>query len=144
MTAVDTNILVYAHRLESPWHDSAAATLRELAEGISPWAIPWPCVHEFVAVVTNARIFRTPTPLRRALDDVDVWLESPSLRMLGEPDLYWSHFREVATRGAVSGAMVHDGRVAAICRAHGVSELLTADRDFSRFGSLKVRNPLAV
>lgn len=43
-----------------------------------------------------------------------------------------------------TGAMVHDGRIAALCLHHGVSELWTADRDFSRFATLAVRNPLVV
>jgi predicted nucleic acid-binding protein len=38
--------------------------------------------------------------------------------------------------------MIHDARIAAICIQYGVSELWTADRDFSRFAGLKTRNPL--
>jgi predicted nucleic acid-binding protein len=33
-------------------------------------------------------------------------------------------------------------RVAAICRSNGVREIWTADRDYSRFSGLPVRNPL--
>lgn len=51
MIAVDTNLLVYAHREDSPWHESALRKIRELAEGHAAWAIPWPCVHEFLAIV---------------------------------------------------------------------------------------------
>jgi len=61
--AVDTNILVYAHREDADWHDAAYARLAELAEGRASWAIPWPCVHEFLAIVTHPRIFSPPTPL---------------------------------------------------------------------------------
>jgi predicted nucleic acid-binding protein len=32
--------------------------------------------------------------------------------------------------------------VAALCRQHGVRELWSADRDFSRFVGLAVKNPL--
>ena len=34
-------------------------------------------------------------------------------------------------------------RIAAICIAHGVEELLTRDRDFSLFPELRTRNPIA-
>jgi hypothetical protein len=44
----------------------------------------------------------------------------------------------------VAGAKVHDARIAALCLSHGVAELWTADRDFSRFPSLTTRNPLIV
>ena len=65
MIAVDTNILVYAHRQDSEWHPSAARVIRGLAEGTSAWAIPWPCVHEFLAVATHPRIFRRRRRSRR-------------------------------------------------------------------------------
>ena len=63
MIAVDSNVLVYAHREDSDWHDPAYACLLELAEGRDPWAIPWPCLHEFLAIVTHPRIYSPSTPL---------------------------------------------------------------------------------
>ncbi|MBU6367113.1 MAG: PIN domain-containing protein [Gemmatimonadetes bacterium] len=142
MIALDTNLLVYAHRADSPWHGPAAAVVAELAEGSAPWAIPWPCLHEFLAIATHPRIFSPPTPLDRAIDQVAAWMESPSLRLLGESPGYWGTFRDMALAGKVTGPMVHDGRVAALCVDHGVAELWSADRDFNRFPGLTVRNPL--
>lgn len=80
MKAVDTNILVHAHRADSPHHSPAREALRGLVESGLRWGVPWPCVH--------------------------------------------------------------DARIAAICLAHGVDELLTADRDFSYFPDLRTTNPL--
>ena len=48
----------------------------------------------------------------------------------------------VDTNLLVQGAIVHDARVAALCRYHGVRVLWSADRDFSRFPGLAVINPL--
>lgn len=143
MTAVDTNILVYAHREDSPWHGLAAATLISLAESPKPWAIPWPCVHEFFSITTHPRIFKPPTPADRVLADLETWFESPSLQLIGETDRYWEILRQTLRTSTAAGPMVHDARIAAICRAHGVTTLLTADRDFSRYG-IAVRNPLRV
>jgi uncharacterized protein len=140
--AVDTNILVYAHRADSPWHALAQQVVRDLATGSAPWGIPWPCVHEFLAISTHPRIFAPPTPLAQALDQVEAWFESPSLVMLGESPSYWATFRELALTGRLAGPVMHDGRVAALCRDHGVRELWSADRDFGRFPALTVRNPL--
>lgn len=142
MIAVDTNILVYAHREDSPWHAPAAERIRAAAEGRSAWAIPWPCVLEFLAIVTHPRIYQPPTPLPAAVEQVDAWLESPSVVLLAEPEGHWPRLRATLTTGRVAGPMVHDARVAAICAAHDVSELWTADRDFGRFPGLPVRNPL--
>lgn len=142
MIAVDTNVLVHASRRESPWHAVAAVCVRELSEAPAAWAIPWPCVHEFLAVVTHPRVFDPPTPLDRALDQVDAWIESPSLTLLGAGPGYWAHLRELALGGRIDGPRFHDAHVAALCLANGVRELWSADRDFARFPTLRIRNPL--
>lgn len=142
MIAVDTNLLVYAHREDSSWHDAAYARIAELAEGRAPWAIPWPCVHEFLAIVTHPKIYAPPTPLAAATDQVDAWLESPSLTLLAEAEGYWTELAPLMQEGRIAGPQVHDARVAALCRLHGVKELWTADRDFGRFPGLACRNPL--
>jgi len=140
--AVDTNILVYAHREDSVWHDAAYACMTELAQGRDAWAIPWPCVHEFLAIVTHPRIYTPPTPLERALDQVQAWTESPSLVLLCEAEDHWQHLRALLRSARASGAKVHDARVAALCVANEITELWTADRDFSHFPRLRTRNPL--
>ncbi len=143
MIAVDSNLLVYSHREDSPWHDSAYGCIAELAEGQAPWAIPWPCIHEFLAIVTHPRIYDPPTPLKIAISQVDAWMESPSLLLLSESEDYWLQLQSLLQSGKVCGPQVHDARIAALCSYHGVAELWTADRDFGRFPKLKVRNPLA-
>jgi toxin-antitoxin system PIN domain toxin len=140
--AVDTNLLVFAHREDSPWHEAAYARLAELAAGRAAWAIPWPCLHEFLAIVTHPRIYLPPTPLATALDQVEAWVESPSLVLLAEPEGYWQEVRAVLETGRITGPQIHDARIAAICRIYGVQELWSADRDFNRFPGLPVRNPL--
>ena len=142
MIAVDTNILVYAHRQDSPWHTAAFARLTRLAQGRAAWAIPWPCVHEFLAIVTHPQIYNPPTPLNRAIEQVEAWLEAPNLVLLSEGENYWPELRTALTAGRVAGPQVHDARVVALCRLHGIDELWTADRDFGRFPGLKVIHPL--
>lgn len=142
MIAVDTNILVAAHREDSGWHEPAYAAVAALAEAAAPWAIPWPCVHEFLAIATHQRIFSPPSPLPAALAQVDAWMESPSLVLLTESSEHWRSLRASLDRALATGPLVHDARIAALCRQHGVTELWTADRDFSRFPELTVRNPL--
>ena len=142
MIALDTNILVYAHREESEWHERAAATVAGLAESAGEWAIPWPCLHEFLAIVTHPRVFRTPTPLDLAVGQVDAWLEAPSLVVLSENGQYLESFRDILLSSRVAGPRVHDARVAALCVSHGIREIWSADRDFSMFHQVKLHNPL--
>lgn len=142
MIAVDTNILVYAHREDAPFHTAANRCVSGLAESRAAWAIPWPCLHEFLAIVTHPRIFRPPTPLAGALDQVDAWLESPSLVLLAESEQHWSTLCATAVASQVTGPRIHDARVAALCLQHGIRELWSVDRDFGRFAELPVTNPL--
>jgi toxin-antitoxin system PIN domain toxin len=143
MIALDTNILVYAHRRDSEFHAEAAGQLRGLAEGRSAWAIPWPCLHEFFAITTHPRIYDPPSTRDQAVAQMEAWLASPTLSLLGEPADYWGELKALLSAGKVVGTMVHDARIAALCAAHGVRELWSADRDFGRFGkAVVVRNPL--
>lgn len=142
MIAVDTNILVYAHRADSAWHERAAGVVRELAEGPDTWAIPWPCLHEFLSIVTHPRIYRPPSPVDRATRQVEAWLASPALTLLTESPEHWRSLREIVEAGRVTGPKVHDARIAALCIQHGVRELWSADRDFSGMLGLVTRNPL--
>jgi hypothetical protein len=141
--ALDTNLLVDARREELPEHRAAVALLTRLAEGDEPWALAWPCVYEFLRVVTHPRVFNPPTPVERALDDLESLLASPSLVMIGEGPAHAGHLRRMVEGGGAVGNLVHDAHIAALAVEHGVTELWTADRDFARFPGLRIRNPIA-
>lgn len=134
MIAIDTNILVYAHRVEMPLHLLALGRLRDLVEGSAPWALPAFCIGEFVRVVTHPRTFHPPTDLETALAFIDHVLGSPSARILLPGAMFPAFFAEACRSGAVQGNLAFDAQVVAVCREHGVVEILTEDRDFARFG----------
>jgi toxin-antitoxin system PIN domain toxin len=140
---LDTNILIYAEIRSSAHHERAVTLLTELAEGSLPWSIPWPCVYEFLRVVTHPRVYHPPLPLAVALRDLGRVLDSPSLVMLHETESHAEIMKRVLEESGVSGNLIHDAHIAALCLENGVSELLTGDRDFTRFGSLTVRNPFS-
>jgi len=138
--AVDTNVLVYAEIVSSIHNEAARRLLTILAEGPVPWAIPWPCVYEFLRVVTHPRVFSPPVPVDLALSDLAQILASPTLVLLSETDRHAEVMQDVVKDSGVTGNLLHDAHIAALCIEHGVSELLTGDRDFSRF-PLPVTNP---
>ena len=143
MIAVDTNILVYAHRQESSYHQQANAALRALAEGAQTWAIPWPCVYEFLSVVTNPRIWKDAASLpAQAWQQISGWAQSPTNVLLSETEDFLSVLERFVQRPRIRGGVVHDARIAALCITHGVEMLLSADRDFALFPELSVHNPL--
>lgn len=143
MIAFDTNILVHARRRGSPHFAAANALLGRWAEGEEAWALAWVSVYEFLRIVTHPRVFSPPTRTETALEDLDSLLASPSLVMLGEGPAHFSHLRRTLTEGGAAGNLVHDAHIAALALEHGVREIWTTDRDFSRFPGLRVRNPFA-
>jgi uncharacterized protein len=140
--ALDTNVLVYAHRRDSPWHEAAKTAVADLAHARARWVIPWPCLHEFFGIVTHPRIYVPPSTAVQAIEQVEAWLASPTLELIGEDVGYWDVLRDLLLAGHVMGPRVHDARIAALCQFHGIRELWTADRDFSRFPDLVTVNPL--
>lgn len=142
MIAVDTNLLVYAHRPEFPHHGRAAEVLRGLAEAPATWAVPFHALVEFAATVSHPRMFLHPSPPRAVRAQIDAWLASSSLRVLYDGPPLLARWLELAEAAQIGGPLHHDARIAAVCLAHGVTELWSADRDYLRFPALRVRNPL--
>ena len=141
MIALDTNILVYSRREEAPHHRKARSLLTAFAEGDDPWALPWPCVYEYLRVITHPRVFDPPTRLNDALEDLESLLSSPSLSLLGEGPAHVSRLLDTVDAGDATGNLVHDAHIAALVLEHGARELWTTDRDFRRFPGVTIRNP---
>lgn len=139
MIAIDTNVLVYAHREEMPQHAPGLAALTALAEGDAPWALPVFVVNEFLRVVTHQRVFPTPSSRSVALGVIEALLASPTARLLHPGRRYMQLLGDALAEGDARGNLVLDAAIVALCREHGVDEILTADLDFRRFGSIKVR-----
>ena len=142
MIAVDTNILVYAHREECEFYDAAVSCLASLAEGVQPWGIPVSCLHEFLSVVTNPKVFVPASTTDQALTQVDAWLASPHASVLHSGQQHWAVLSDLGRHAKLKGGQFHDARIAAICLENAVNVLWTADRDFGRFKTLKTVNPL--
>lgn len=139
MIAVDTNILVYAHREESPQHARALDALRALAEGDEPWALPVFVLGEFLRVVTHARIFDPPSTRSNAVDAVEALLASPTVRVLHPGDRFWTLLRAALEEAGGTGNLVLDAEIVAVAREHGVTTILSEDKDFRRFPSIGLR-----
>lgn len=142
MIAIDTNILLYAHVPSFAQHPRALAALERLANSGAQWAVPWPCAHEFCAVITNRKWRADALDAAGAVAILRSWERAPNFRFLGASLRHLAHFSQTLLLSQAVGGQIHDARIVAICLDHEVSELWTADRDFSRFPGLRTRNPL--
>ena len=136
MIAVDTNVLVYAHRPELPQHEAAASRLVALGESPARWAIPVFCLGEFIRVITHPKLFNPPHSAREACEALSRLLASPSVTVLSPGVGYPELLAEAIREGNTVGNLVFGAQIVALCREHGVSRLLTEDRDFDRFRGL--------
>jgi predicted nucleic acid-binding protein len=91
----------------------AKEILKEFPEGEQPWALPWPCIYEFIRVVTHPRVFDPPTDLESALDDLDSLLQSPSLTLLREGPRHSVFTQRLLRSGQAAGNLAHDAHIAA-------------------------------
>ena len=119
MIAIDTNLLIYAHREESPWFESADNVITTLAESGANWAIPWPSIHEFLSIVTHPLIFDAPSSREQAFEQIETWLEAPTLFLLSETADHWSRLKTMLTEGKITGPKTHDAKTQKVPAPNG-------------------------
>ncbi|HET7224137.1 MAG TPA: VapC toxin family PIN domain ribonuclease [Candidatus Eisenbacteria bacterium] len=141
MIAVDTGVLAWAANRYAPEHPRGLRALESLANGDRPWALPWPAVHRFLALVTH------PHVVARALSPAEAWgfvaalAGSPTVRWLGETERHAAIVAELAA-ALPSGPLPPGFELAAVLREHGVRELLSPDPAMRAFGFLELIHPL--
>jgi uncharacterized protein len=138
---IDTNLLVYAYVPSLDQHAAARRWFEQALVEEEPVGLTWPTVLGFVRVVTNARIFRVPLPLDRAVAVVDEWLQQAAVELVLPTPRHWTALREMLVSGQAGGPLTSDAHIAALAREHGAT-IYTTDRDFLRFPDVRVVNPL--
>ena len=141
MKLVDTNLLVYAYVQALPQHAPARRWFEQALSEDEAVGLAWVSVLGFVRVVTSPRIFRVPLLLDRAVAVVDDWLEQQAVEIILPTPRHWSTLRHMLTEGQAGGSMATDAHLAALSLEHGAT-IYTTDRDFSRFPSVRVINPI--
>jgi len=139
--AVDAGVLAWAANRYAPEHPRALRSLEGLANGDRPWALPWPAVHRFLALVTH------PHVVARALSPAEAWGfvgtlgESPSVQWLAPTPRHGEVLAEL-TAALPPGPLPPGFELAAVLREHGVRELLTSDPAMRAYGFLESIDPL--
>lgn len=138
MLLPDVNVLVYAFRRESPDHERYRDWLHEQINGPADFGLSEPVLAGVLRVVTNPRIFRTPTPTELAVGYVTRLLASPVCRPVRPGERHREIFLDLCRAQGLRGNDVADAYHAALAIESG-SEWVTADRGFARFAGLRWR-----
>jgi uncharacterized protein len=141
MLLPDVNVLIYAHRVESPEHERYAEWLISLATGDEPFALSELVCSAFVRIVTNTKIWKAATTTTLALRFVEQLRARPNARTLCHGPESWEIFARLCVASKARGKLVADAYHAALAVEHGC-EFVTVDADFSRFPGLRCRHPL--
>lgn len=141
MRILDVNVLVYAHREDAPRHDEFHAWLRDLLEGEEPFGLTATVLTGFVRVATHRRVFDPPSPLPAALRFAAEVQRSDNCVPLEPGPRHWPLFQEQCRQADARGNLVTDAHLAALAIETG-SEIVTTDRDFSRFPGVRWKHPL--
>lgn len=141
--SLDVNVLLYASDRSSARHDAAREFLESCAARPDVLCLTWPTLMAYVRIATHPNIFAAPLTPEEALTNVDALLALPHARVVSEQDGFLDAYAHVVADVVVRGNLVPDAHVAAILFQNGVRTLYSNDRDFRKFETLDVRNPLA-
>ncbi len=140
MILIDVNVLVHAFREDAPRH----AALRPWLEGVinsdSSFGFSDLVLSGFLRIVTHPKVFTPPTPLAPALDFAEAVRSQPNCISISPGERHWSIFTRLCRECETRGNLIPDAFLAALAIESG-SELITTDRDFSRFPGLRWRPP---
>jgi hypothetical protein len=139
--ALDVNVLLYASDASSPFSAAAKAFLEKCSAGPEVFCLGWPTLSTYLRLSTHAAVFADPLTAEEAEANVESLLGLPHVRVLAEREGFWAVYRDITRGLAVRGNDVPDAHLAALLHQNDVDTLYTNDRDFRKFGFLRVRNP---
>ncbi len=142
MIAVDTNLLVYAHRAGAPEHRAARDLLERAANDARGWGIAAACVCEFYSVVTHPSAAGGPSTPALAREFLSALVESGNMTVWLPGPGFTDRLLQLAVDLDVSGVRVFDLQIALTAFDNGATELWTNDRNFRRIPGLRVESPL--
>ena len=144
MFVVDTNILVYAADVESPFHRTCRDGVESWRNRSAAWFLTWPIVYEFLRVTTHPRVLRKPWTLQEGWGFIDALMASPGLTLLSATERHAEvSGATIAEMPHLAGNLLHDLHTAVLMREHGIRVIYTRDADFSRFKFLEMVDPVA-
>ena len=143
MIAIDTNLLVYAHRSASPAHGAARRLLERAALQRGGWGFTHSTVSEFWRTVTDRSIPGGATSAEAASRFITSLVDRAGAEVWQPGPRFALRLMQLATEKRVVGLRVYDLQIALTAWDNGATELWTSDRNFASVPGLRVRDPFA-
>ena len=143
MIAIDTNLLIYAHRSKCNESPTARIAIEDACRSSKGWGFSFPCLAEFWCVVTHSECEnRSSTPgeadrfIQSLVDEggATIWLPTAGFE---------SRLSGIARDLNVKGARIFDLQIALIAYENGATKIWTHDKNFLKIPGLKVEDPLS-
>jgi toxin-antitoxin system PIN domain toxin len=140
MVLADVNVLIYAFRADSSYHEICKRWLDGIVRGDARFGISPLALSAVVHVTTNQRSFANPSTLEEAFRYCDNLLGQPHCEIVEPGERHWAIFRDLCVKSGTRGPRVTDAWFAALAIEHGCT-WITFDRDYARFDGLEWREP---
>ena len=138
---VESNILLRIAGRDDPDHAIVDAALARLAEGGAVLYYTHQNIAEFWNVATRP-VDRNGFGLKVADVEHETRVIEKGMVLLPDSEAVYHEWRRLGFAHSVSGVQVHDARLAAAMRVHGVTHLLTLNPDdFKRYTDLTAVHP---
>lgn len=141
MIAIDTNLLIYAHRSGTREHRSARSAIEAACGSVGGCAITLPSIAEFFSVVTHPAASGQPSSPEDAAAFLAA-LEEVGTVVLGPGPAFSRRLVQTAADLAVTGARIFDLQIGLCALDGGATELWTHDARFVKIPGLVIRDPL--
>ena len=142
MIALDTNLLVYAHREGSAEHGKAKSAILEALNDREGWGVCLPSVAEFWRIVTQPNLPGGASSSSEASHFFHYLITEGHGHIWTPGSGFGERLMRWAASLKVRGDRIFDLQIAVIAYEHGVREIWTHDRNFTSVPSVKVRDPL--
>lgn len=141
MILPDINILIYAINKDTVYHASARKWLQNVFSSTEIVGIAWIVILGFLRIITNGRVMPNPLDFKTACSIIGEWLALPNVRIVDPTEHHWKIFQELLEPLGTAGNLTSDAHLAAMAIEHRAI-LYSTDNDFSRFRTLRWKNPL--
>lgn len=141
MLVSDSNLLIYAYSVNSPYHEAAADWWEAVLNGKEAVGLPWSVVVGFIRIVSDKRLHPNAPPLEKCFEVVNKWLAYPHVSIITPGTSHLAYVQDLMKESGAKPEMINDAHIAALAIEYRAT-IHTHDRDFRRFSGVRLHDPL--